>query len=88
MNVADGGVLSLRDEGPTKGDMFGPVVEAILFREGNGRGAILIEGSGSCLSETQFVCKLEQIDVSCVAAERAITSLERARILTGTDTGG
>ena len=52
----------MRDEGPTKGDMFGPVVEAILFREGNGRGAILIEGSGSCLSETQFVCKLEQID--------------------------
>ena len=51
----------MRDEGPTKGDMFGPVVEAILFREGNGRGAILIEGSGSCLRENQFVCKLAHI---------------------------
>ena len=42
--------------------MFGPVAEAILFGEGNGSGAILIEGSGWCLSETQFVCKLAQID--------------------------
>jgi len=46
LNVANGGVLSLRDEGPTEGDMFGPVAEAILFREGNGSSAILMEGSG------------------------------------------
>ena len=62
MNVANGGVLSFRDEGPAEGDVFGPVAEAILFRESNGSGAILIEGSGWCLSETQFVCKLAQID--------------------------
>jgi len=36
LNVADGGVLSFGDEGPAKGDMFGPVAEAILFRESNG----------------------------------------------------
>jgi hypothetical protein len=46
LNVANGGVLSFRDEGPAEGDMFGPVAEAILFGEGNGSGAILIEGSG------------------------------------------
>jgi len=44
LNVADGGMLSFRDEGPTK-DMFGPVAEAILLRESNGSGAVLIEGS-------------------------------------------
>ena len=27
-----------------KGDMFGPVAEAIFFRESNGSGAALIEG--------------------------------------------
>jgi hypothetical protein len=32
-----------------------------LFREGDGSGAILIEGSGSCLRENQFVCKLAHI---------------------------
>jgi hypothetical protein len=37
---------TFRDEGPTKGNMFGPVAEAILFRESNGRGAVLIEGGG------------------------------------------
>ena len=42
--------------------MFGPVAETILFRESDGSGAILIEGSGSRLSETQFICKLAQID--------------------------
>ncbi len=36
MNVADGGVLSFGDEGPEKGDMFGPVAEAIIFGESNG----------------------------------------------------
>ena len=41
MNVADGGALLFRDEGPTKGEMFGPVAEAILFRESNGGGAVL-----------------------------------------------
>ncbi len=46
MNVANGGVLSFRDEGPAEGDMFGPVAEAILLGEGNGSVAILIEGSG------------------------------------------
>ena len=46
LNVANGGVLSLRDEGPTEGDMFGPVAEAVLFRKRDGSGAILIEGSG------------------------------------------
>jgi hypothetical protein len=42
--------------------MFGPVAETILFRESDGSGAILLEGSGSGLSETQFVCKLAQIN--------------------------
>ena len=42
--------------------MFGPVAETILFRESHGSGAILLEGSGSGLSETQFVCKLAQIN--------------------------
>ena len=46
MNIANGGVLSFRDEGPSKGDMLGPVAEAILFRERNGSGAILIESGG------------------------------------------
>jgi len=35
--------VSLRDKGPTKGDMFGPVAKAILFREGDVSGAILID---------------------------------------------
>ena len=46
MNVADGGVLSFRDEGPSKGDILGPVAEAVLFRKRDGSGAILKEGSG------------------------------------------
>jgi hypothetical protein len=46
LNVTNGGVLSFRDEGPAEGDMFGPVAKVILFGEGNGSGAILIEGSG------------------------------------------
>jgi hypothetical protein len=46
LNIADGGVLSFRDEGPSKGDMLGPVAEAVLFRKRDGSGAILIEGSG------------------------------------------
>ncbi len=47
MNIADGGVLlSFRDEGPSKGDMLGPVAEAVLFRKRDGSGAILIESSG------------------------------------------
>ena len=46
MNIANGGVLSFRNEGPSKGNMFGPVAETILFRESDGSGAILREGSG------------------------------------------
>ena len=42
--------------------MFGPVAETILFRESDGSGAVFIEGSGSSLSGTQFVCKLSQIN--------------------------
>jgi len=36
LNVADGGVLSFRNEAPDKGDMFGLVAETIVFRESNG----------------------------------------------------
>jgi hypothetical protein len=46
LNVADRGVLSFRDEGPTKGEVFGQVAEAILVGEGDGSGAIFIECSG------------------------------------------
>jgi hypothetical protein len=41
LNIANGGVLSFRDEGPSKGDMLGPA-EAVLFGKRDGSGAILI----------------------------------------------
>ena len=46
MNIDNGGVLSFRDEGPSKGDMLGPVAEAVLFGKRDGSAAILIESGG------------------------------------------
>ena len=60
MNVANGGLLSFRNEGPSKGNVFGPVAETILFRESDGSGAILIEGSGSSLVKPSSFASLRR----------------------------
>ena len=48
MNVTNGGVLSFRDEGPSKGDMLGPVAEAVLFRK--------VTWEPSCLTQRIAAC--------------------------------
>ena len=41
--------------------MFAAVSKSVLFREGDGSGAVFIHGSRTGLGETQFICKFTQV---------------------------